>query len=165
MWTTTRPRGRTIPYKDARPSSMQLTVGLGVTVILALLTVGLRLVRRHPVTFESFAQDALAAFGVGVAAGLVVVPTIGISWAFVHDNSRLTPAIIAPYDQNGLMFSIIAGAAAATYLAVKAYLEHMPPRAVTKPDAQEAIDTPARPARVPDETGSSPVDEHGGSPP
>jgi len=107
---------------------MQLTAGLVATIALALLTLAVRLIRRHPVSFEIFAQDALAAFGVGVAVGLVAVPTVGITWAFIHHNSTLSPAIIAPYDQNGLMFSIIAGAAAALYLAVKAYLDHMPRR-------------------------------------
>jgi len=105
---------------------MQLTVGLIVTFVLSLITLAVRLIRRHPISLELFAQDALVAFGVGVAVGLVVVPTVGITWAFIHHNSTLTLAMLAPYDQNGLMFDLIAGAAAATYLAVKAYLERLP---------------------------------------
>ncbi len=104
---------------------MQLTIGLIVTFALAIATLSVRLFRRHPISLELFAQDALVAFGVGVAAGLVVVPTVGITWAFIRHNSTLMPAMLAPYDQNGVMFDLIAGAAAVTYLAVKAYLERL----------------------------------------
>jgi len=129
---------------------MQFTAGLIVAFALALITLAVRLVRRHPVSFEIFAQDALVAFGVGIAAGLTIVPTIGISWAFIHGHGTLTQAIIAPYDSNELMFELVAGAAATMYLAIKAYLEHMPRCTVTKPE-----DFPD----VPDAAGLDATDE------
>lgn len=131
---------------------MQLAIGLICAVILSLIALTLRLIRRRHFDLDEFAQDVLISFGVGVAVALIIVPAVGISWAFIHNHSQLTLAMVTVYDQNGLMFSLIVGAAASAYLALKAYIDRVSMKATHQ-------DHPAHPEHPEQTAQRAPVEE------
>ncbi len=117
---------------------MQPSAGLVITALFFTASVVAWVAYRHPISFDLLSQDALVAFGVGIAVGLIVVPAIDIPWAFVRHGSTLTLPMLTAYDQNGLMFSLIAGAVASAYLALKTYADRFPRR--PKPDDSASTD-------------------------
>lgn len=104
---------------------MIVVVTLTSTAILFVTALVARLRRGRPFTAETVTQDGLAAFGVGIALGLVVYPTLSVVAAFVRNGSRLTPQMLSGFDPNTLLISLVIGAFATTVLAVFEYIRRV----------------------------------------
>lgn len=141
---------------------MIVAIVLGTALPLLALAQLIRLRRHQPLTAELFVQDTLISFGVGIAFGFVGYPAGTITLEFIKDGSKLTPRMIAAFDPNQIVVSMVLGALASAAVAVFEYVKRVRRDDGVKiaPPAQQRQVGPAQqhrqPAQMPADYRSTP---------